>query len=232
MLAVRKSEERGHADHGWLNTYHTFSFASYYDREHMGFRTLRVINEDRVQAGAGFPTHPHANMEIISYVVSGRLAHKDSMGNVKTIGPGEVQAMTAGSGITHSEYNPSESEPVHFLQIWAVPAERDLKPEYSQKHFSLEKKANRLCLLVSPDGADGSLPINQDVRLFGSILEAGESLHHQLEPGRGAWIQLIKGRVTVNGRELSQGDGLAVEDEEAIRLESSESAEFLMFDLA
>lgn len=232
MLTLRKSEARGHADHGWLNTYHSFSFGTYYDPDHMGFRTLRVINEDRVEAGAGFPTHPHANMEIISYVVSGKLAHRDSMGNVETIGPGEVQAMTAGTGINHSEYNPADSEAAHFLQIWLQPATNNLTPSYGQALFKAEAKRNRLKLIVSPDAREESLKINQDALLYASILEPGNQLTHDLAEGRAGWLQLISGGLTVNGQELSPGDAVAIENERGIEITSSQTAEFLLFDLA
>jgi len=232
MLTIRRSSDRGHADHGWLNTYHSFSFATYYDPDHMGFHSLRVINEDRVVGGAGFPTHPHANMEIISYVVSGALAHRDSMGNVETIGPGEIQAMTAGTGITHSEFNPSGNEPAHFLQIWLQPARNNLSPTYAQSIYDREQKLNKLKLVVSADGQDDSLSINQDVSLYASVLEGGSSVEHSFAPGRAGWLQVISGEVEVNGEMLNPGDGLAIEDEQTITIIAQSESEFLLFDVA
>jgi redox-sensitive bicupin YhaK (pirin superfamily) len=232
MLTLRKSDERGHADHGWLDTRHSFSFASYYDAEHMGFRTLRVINQDTVQGGAGFPTHPHANMEIISYVVSGELAHRDSMGNVETIKAGEFQVMTAGTGITHSEFNSSESEPVHFLQIWITPAQNNLSPRYEQRQFSREEKINQLRLVATNTKDDDSLLINQDVRLYLSRLEPGNNLEHTFAEGRAGWLQLISGSVIVNNQTIKPGDGLAIEEVRNLSIEAETESEFLFFDLA
>lgn len=232
MITVRKASERGHFNHGWLDTHHTFSFAGYYDPEHMQFRVLRVINEDRVEAGSGFGTHPHRDMEIISYVVSGALGHRDSMGHSQSIEPGEVQVMTAGSGITHSEYNHSKSEETHFLQIWIMPKARGLKPRYDQKRFDDAEKHNALRLLVSGDGRDGSLMINQDADLYGSLLSAGTSLERRFASGRGGWVQVIGGKVDINGHSLSAGDGAAIEDEELVRISAEDNAEILLFDLA
>jgi redox-sensitive bicupin YhaK (pirin superfamily) len=231
MTTIRKAEERGHADHGWLNTYHTFSFAGYFDRKHMGFRTLRVINEDRVAPGAGFGAHGHENMEIISYVLSGALSHKDSMGHVETLRAGELQRMTAGTGIVHSEYNGSRSEPVHFLQIWIHPAEAGLEPGYEQMKLTGEDKRGKLALVAAPEG--GAMKIHQDARVLIGEVEAGQPLEYTLEPGRGAWVQVIRGEATVNGNRLNAGDAAAVTGEEkiAIQGEAAES-EVLVFDLA
>jgi redox-sensitive bicupin YhaK (pirin superfamily) len=232
MIRIRKSKDRGHLDHGWLNTYHSFSFAGYYDPKQMGFRELRVINEDRVQPGQGFGTHPHANMEIISYVLEGALGHKDSMGNGSIIRPGEVQRMSAGTGITHSEFNPSQEEPVHFLQIWIVPAKEGLAPGYEQKFFPDEEKKGKLRQIASADGRNGSVTINQDINLYAALLEAGEGVVHQLPTGRHAWLQVVRGSVQANGHLLEQGDGAAVSDEYSLQIAGMEQAEILLFDLA
>ncbi len=232
MLSLRKSEERGHADHGWLNSYHTFSFSNYYDPKFMGFRHLRVINEDRVAKGQGFPTHPHRDMEIISYVLEGALEHKDSLGTGSVIRPGDVQRMTAGSGVTHSEYNHSKSDSVHFLQIWITPSKHNLTPGYEQKHFSEDDKRNRFLLVASPDGNAGSVQVNQDVRLYASLLEAGQKLSYTLLPGRHAWVQVIRGSAHLNDRPLKQSDGAAVSQESSLQISSEEGAEVLLFDLA
>jgi redox-sensitive bicupin YhaK (pirin superfamily) len=232
MIRIRKSEDRGHLDHGWLNTYHSFSFAGYYDPQQMGFRELRVINEDRVQPGQGFGTHPHRDMEIISYVLQGALGHKDSMGNGSVIRPGEVQRMSAGTGITHSEFNPSQEEPVHFLQIWIEPAKGGLAPGYEQKFFPDEEKKGKLRQIASADGRDGSVTINQDVNLYAALLEAGEGVVHQLPAGRHAWLQVVRGSVQANGHLLEQGDGAAVSDEYSLQIAGMEQAEILLFDLA
>jgi redox-sensitive bicupin YhaK (pirin superfamily) len=213
MLTIRKADERGHADHGWLNTYHTFSFADYYDPSHMGFRKLRVINEDRVQPGMGFPTHPHRDMEIISYVLEGALEHKDSMGNGSVIRPGDVQRMSAGMGITHSEFNHSKSELVHFLQIWILPDKEGLKPSYEQKFFPDDEKRRMLRLIASADGRDGSVTIHQDVNLYAALLESGEEINCVIPPGRHAWLQVARGNAVANGLKLTHGDGLAVTNE-------------------
>jgi quercetin 2,3-dioxygenase len=231
MIRVRKASERGHFDHGWLDTYHTFSFASYYDPEHVQFRDLRVINEDRVQPGRGFGTHPHRDMEIITYVVSGALGHRDSMGHDQSIQAGEVQAMTAGTGITHSEYNHAEDAVTHLLQIWILPSREGLEPRYDQRRFTAEEKRGRLKLIVSGDGREDSLPINQDVDLYASILAAGESLDHQPGKGRHAWIQVVRGGLEVNGTQLAAGDGAAVSDEQTLHIAADKESEFLLFDL-
>ncbi len=232
MIALRKAEERGHFDMGWLNTYHTFSFSEYYDPNFMGFRQLRVINEDRVQSGMGFGTHPHRDMEIISYVLEGELGHKDSMGNGSTIKPGEVQRMSAGTGITHSEYNYSKDELVHFLQIWVTPAQRGLTPSYEQKFFSQEDKQGKLRLVASPDGRDGSVTIHQDTKLFASVLDKGQTVEYRLEPGRYGWLQVVRGGITLNGQTLGVSDGAAVHEERVLTITADDKAEFLLFDLA
>jgi len=231
MITIRKSTDRGHFDHGWLNTYHTFSFAQYYDPAHMGFRSLRVINEDRVEPGAGFPTHPHRDMEIITYVLEGALEHKDSMGNGSVIRPGEVQRMTAGTGITHSEFNPSRSEPVQLLQIWLLPNAHGLTPSYEQKAFSIDLRRNRLCLIASPDGRDGSVTINQDASVYSAWLDPGTKIEHPLAPNRHAWIQVARGSVTLNGQQLSQGDGASISGEDSVSVTGGEQSEILLFDL-
>jgi redox-sensitive bicupin YhaK (pirin superfamily) len=231
MIHLRKADERGHADHGWLDSRHTFSFADYHDPAHMGFRTLRVINEDRVRPGEGFGTHPHRDMEIVSYVLEGALEHKDSMGTSSVIRPGEVQRMTAGSGVLHSEYNPSRKEPVHFLQIWILPEKRGLKPGYEQKAFPDAERSNRLRLVASPDGRDGSLTIHQDVDLYATVLEQGRSVAHPLKPGRHAWIQVTRGGLTLNGRAMKAGDGAAVSDEQSLELAGTAPAEALILDV-
>lgn len=234
MITLRPANERGHFDHGWLNTYHTFSFADYHDPENMGFRSLRVINEDYVAPGNGFGTHPHRDMEIITYVVEGALAHKDSMGNGSAIRPNEVQRMSAGTGVLHSEFNHSRSEAVHLLQIWILPERRGVDPSYEQKEFSRSEKLNRLRLVASPEGTDGSVKINQDASLYGSILEPGKTVSHELRPGRHAWVQLIGGEIALNGKKLQPGDGARVSDESKLEIISTGEleAEFLLFDLA
>ena len=228
MITIRKAGERGHFDHGWLNTYHTFSFADYYDPAFMGFRTLRVINEDRVKAGGGFGTHGHRDMEIISYVLEGELAHRDSMGTGSVIRPGDVQRMSAGTGVTHSEMNPSQENGVHFLQIWIVPERRGIEPGYEQKTFPEGELRGRLRLVASPDGAEGSVTIHQDVNLYSALL-AGESVAHSYAPQRYGWVQVTRGDVEVNGLKLSAGDGAAISDESAVTI--SGSGEVLLFDL-
>ncbi len=232
MLTIRHAAERGHADHGWLNSYHSFSFANYYDPAHMGFRNLRVINEDRVQPGGGFPTHPHRDMEIVSYVIEGALEHRDSMGNGSVIQPGDVQRMSAGTGVRHSEYNPSQTELVHFLQIWLLPSQTGVEPSYEQKRFTPQDKAGRLRLVASPDGRDGSVTIHSDAELYAGIFEQGESTEVRLAPGRHAWVQVVRGKVKVNGHELGAGDGAALSGEKLLRIEGVDSAEVLVFDLA
>lgn len=232
MMTVRRAAERGHADHGWLDTWHTFSFADYYDPEHMGFRALRVINEDVVAPGQGFGTHPHRDMEIVTYVLAGALSHRDSMGNGSIIRPGEVQRMTAGTGITHSEFNASRENTVHLLQIWLLPRQRGLTPGYEQKAFSADERRHGLRLVASPDGRDGSVTIETDALLFASLLAPGEKVSHPLSRGRHAWLQVARGAVTLNGTPLSQGDGAAVSDLERLDIVASEDAEVLLFDLA
>ncbi len=235
-ISLRPAEARGHANHGWLDSHHSFSFANYYDPAHMGFRNLRVINEDVVSGGAGFPTHGHRDMEIVSYVVRGALAHRDSTGSEGVLRRGDVQAMSAGTGVRHSEFNSSRTEDVCFLQIWIMPARAGLPPAYGQAHFSDGAKHNTLCLLAAPAGAGilpaGALPLNQDARVYASLLDAGASLRHTLAPGRGVWVQLIDGAITINGRELTAGDGIALEDVTEIGINASKAAELLLFDLA
>lgn len=235
MITTRPAAERGHFDHGWLNTYHTFSFADYHDPRHTHFRGLRVINEDTVQPGGGFGTHPHRDMEIITYILQGAVAHKDSMGTGSIIVPGDVQRMSAGTGVLHSEFNHSRDELVHLLQIWIFPSERGLKPSYEQKTFPAEEKLNRLRLVASPDASEGSVILHSDARIYGSLLEPGASVTHALAQERGAWIQVVSGAIEVNGKRLAAGDGAAIENEKLLtitgRAESGRS-EFLLFDLA
>jgi redox-sensitive bicupin YhaK (pirin superfamily) len=231
MYALRRAEERGHANHGWLNSYHTFSFGGYYDPRHMGFGNLRVINDDTVAPGAGFGTHGHSDMEIISYVLDGALEHRDSMGNGSVIRAGDVQRMSAGTGVTHSEYNPSPDEAVHFLQIWLQPNTSGVEPGYEQKHFPLEERRGRLVLLVSPDGRDGSIASHQDGLLYGTLVDAGGVLEHRLEAGRRAYVHVARGRAQVNGETLDRGDGLAIENQRKLRFEGVSAAEILVFDL-
>lgn len=233
MITIRPAKERGHANHGWLDTYHTFSFADYYDPKHVHFRSLRVMNEDKVAPGYGFGTHPHNDMEIITYVLEGALVHKDSMGNGSPIVPGEVQRMSAGTGVLHSEYNHSKSEEVHLYQIWILPERKGIEPSYEQKFFADEEKLNRLRVIASPNGEDGSVKIHQDARLLATILEHGKSVTHELEKGRGAWIQVARGSVEVNGKTLNAGDGAEISEEEKITLTNAngKNAEVLVFDL-
>lgn len=232
MLTVRPARERGHADHGWLDTYHTFSFASYQDARHMGFRSLRVMNEDVVQPRQGFGTHPHRDMEIVTYVLQGALEHRDSMGNGEVLRPGEFQRMSAGTGITHSEFNPSESEPVHLYQIWLLPERRGIAPSYEQRRFAAEERRNQLRLVASRDAADGSLLIHQDARILLSTLDAGQEVAHELAEGRHAWLQVLRGVVWLNGQELKSSDGAAVSDERLLTIRAAEEAEVMLFDLA
>lgn len=233
MIRVRRAEDRGRADHGWLRSAHTFSFAGYYDPRHMGFRALRVINEDRVEPGRGFPMHGHRDMEIVSVVLAGLLEHRDSMGHGSVLRPGEVQRMSAGTGVYHSEYNASRSDELHFLQIWILPERPGLPPSYAQRRFDEAERRARLRLLVSPDGADGSLTIHQDARIFGALLAEGERVAHELAPGRGAWVQVARGAVELGGQLLAAGDGAAVEGEREFVLRGVEpSSELLLFDLA
>jgi redox-sensitive bicupin YhaK (pirin superfamily) len=232
MIAVRRSADRGHFNHGWLDTYHTFSFSDYYDPAHMGFRSLRVINEDRVAAGQGFGMHPHRDMEIVTYVLSGALAHRDSLGHGETLRPGELQRMSAGTGIRHSEFNPSESEPVHLYQIWLLPRAAGLPPSYEQKAFAAEERHNRLRLVASPTGEAGSLTIQQDARLFLATFDPGTAVAHELAAGRHAWLQVLRGSVQLNDQSLTAGDGAAVSSESKLPIRATEPAEILLFDLA
>jgi hypothetical protein len=232
MIAVRRSHERGHAQHGWLDTYHTFSFAGYHDPRYTGFRALRVINEDRVEPGTGFGTHSHRDMEILTYVLEGSLAHKDSMGNGSVIRPGDVQRMTAGTGVSHSEYNHSQVDPVHLLQIWILPERKGLEPGYEQRSFPGGQRQGRLRLIAARDGRDGAVTIHQDVQVYSGLLSAGDELTHRLGPGRHAWVQVARGAVRVNGHLLKAGDGAAVSDEGELRLTADHASELLLFDLA
>lgn len=232
MITIRKSEDRGHFNFAWLDTYHTFSFDQYYDPAHMHFRSLRVINEDRVAPGQGFPTHSHRDMEIITYILSGALAHRDSMGNGSVIRPGDVQRMTAGTGVSHSEYNPSDSEAVHLLQIWILPNARGLPPGYEQKTFTDEERRGKLRLIASDNGAEGSVTIHQDARVYATLLDAGRSVKHELKADRYGWIQVAGGSVRLNDVELKAGDGAAASNESVLKLTAIEAAELLLFDLA
>lgn len=232
MIKIRKSGERGHADYGWLDTFHTFSFNTYYDPQFMGFRSLRVINEDTIAPGEGFGAHGHADMEIITYVTRGALAHKDSTGGEETLRPHEVQRMTAGTGIRHSEFNASDTDETHLLQIWIMPEENGLTPGYEQKYFAPEEKKGKLKLVASRAGTDGSVKINQDVALYSSILANGEEVSHTLRENRHAWLQVVKGSLMMNGETLSAGDGAAASDETKLEIKSLEDeTEFLLFDL-
>jgi redox-sensitive bicupin YhaK (pirin superfamily) len=231
MITLRPANKRGHANHGWLDSWHTFSFANYYDPKHMGYRSLRVINDDRIAPRMGFGTHPHEDMEIVTWVLSGELEHKDSTGTTATLYPGIVQRMSAGSGIAHSEYNRSD-KPLHLLQIWIEPLKTGTPPAYAEKPISKESRSNRLALLVSPDGRDGSLTIGADVTLATALLAPGATVTHALKKGRGAWIQVASGKLTVNGKALETGDGAIVEDEPVITLTASADSEVLLFDLA
>lgn len=230
-ITLRRASERGHADYGWLDTWHTFSFADYHDPRFVGFRVLRVINEDFVAPGRGFPTHAHRDMEIITYVLEGALQHRDSLGTGSVIRPGEVQRMSAGTGVRHSEANPSADEPVHLLQIWIEPARAGLEPGYEQKTFADADKRGRLRLVASPDGADGSVTIHQDARVYATLLGADEQVVHTLTPGRHAWLHLARGTLTLNGQTLGPGDGAAVSRESALTLVGEKDAEALLFDL-
>lgn len=232
MIHIRKSAERGEADHGWLKAKHSFSFADYYDPDHMGYRVLRVINEDRVAPANGFGTHPHANMEIVTYVLEGALEHKDSMGNGSVIRPGDVQYMSAGTGVLHSEFNHSEKEGVHLLQIWILPDEKGAKPRYAQRNFPEAEKRGKLRLVVSKSGESDSIAIRQDMKLYASVLGEGEKSSLALAPGRHAWIQVARGSIDVNGKRLEQGDGAAVDGETSLAFSGGSAvAEFLVFDL-
>ena len=232
MITLRQSRERGHFDHGWLNTYHTFSFDQYYDPRYMGFRQLRVINEDFVAAGRGFPTHGHRDMEIITYILEGALQHEDSMGNGSIIRPGDVQRMTAGTGVRHSEKNASASERVHLLQIWILPETAGLEPGYEQKAFAEDERRGQLRLIASNDGRDGSVTVHQDASVFASILDAGESVKYDMDQTRYGWIQVARGAISVNGQRADQGDGAVVMGESSLEIAAEESTEILLFDLA
>jgi quercetin 2,3-dioxygenase len=232
MILIRKSNDRGHADHGWLDSRFTFSFSDYYDPQHVQFRTLRVMNDDRIAGGGGFPTHPHRDMEIVTYVLQGALAHKDSMGNGSVIKPGDVQYMSAGTGVAHSEFNASDSETAHLYQIWMFPDRQGYKPLYDQKHFTDADKRGKLRLVVSPDGRDGSVEIRQDNELYATVLSPGESVEHALKPDRHAYVQVARGSVTLNGQPLDAGDGAAISAEKSLQLTGVNDAEVLLFDLA
>ncbi len=232
MITVRKSEARGHANHGWLDSYHTFSFAGYYDPNYMNFRALRVINEDVVSPGKGFGTHGHSDMEIITYVLEGALEHKDSLGTGAVIKPGEVQRMSAGTGIKHSEFNNSQTDPVHLLQIWLLPDTQGLPPSYEQREFPLAEKHGKLRLVAARDARDGAVKVHQDVDLYAAVLDKGSRVSHALGPNRHAWVQVARGSVLLNGWTLENGDAAAVSHEAEVVIEAAEDAEFLLFDLA
>jgi redox-sensitive bicupin YhaK (pirin superfamily) len=231
MIRIRPSRERGRFNHGWLDTRHTFSFAEYTDPKHMGFRSLRVINEDIVKAGKGFGTHPHRDMEIITYVLEGSVQHKDSMGNGSVIRPGDVQRMSAGTGVTHSEFNPSDQEDLHLLQIWILPETRGIKPDYEQKMFKKEDKLNRLRLVASGRPKEGAVKVHQDVDLYAAVLEKGAQVSHTLNDGRHAWLQVARGSVSLNGHTLGPGDGAALSDERSLSVTAEKEAEVLLFDM-
>jgi redox-sensitive bicupin YhaK (pirin superfamily) len=232
MITIRRSHDRGHADHGWLSSYHTFSFASYHDPQHMGFRSLRVINEDRVAAGQGFGMHGHRDMEIVSYVLGGQLEHKDSMGNGEILKPGEFQRITAGTGILHSEFNPSEDQPTHFYQIWLLPDRKGIQPSYEQRKFDAEARQNRWQLVASPDAQDGSLLIHQDAKIYLAHLSQGAELDYSIPSNRHVWIQVLRGSVSLNGHQLDTSDAAALSDEQQFSLRSESGAEVMLFDLA
>ena len=231
MIELRRAAERGHANHGWLDSYHSFSFADYYDPDHMGYSALRVINEDRVQPGSGFGTHGHRDMEILSYVLEGALGHKDSMGNGSTIVPGDVQRMSAGSGVRHSEFNPSSTHPVHFLQIWIQPNAQGIAPSYEEKRFSVQEKRGRLRIIASPDQADGSVLIHQDARVYAGLFDGDESATLNVEPGRTLYVHVARGSVTANGTELNGGDAVTLTETGKLELRKGREAEVLVFDL-
>ena len=232
MLKLRKSEERGYADHGWLKSYHSFSFAGYHDADHMGWGNLRVINEDRIQPGTGFGKHSHRNMEIISYVLSGELAHQDSMGNIKGIPPGDVQRMSAGTGVTHSEFNHAKGQVTHFLQIWIVPNVQEIPPGYEQKTIPLTEKQGALRLIASPTGESGSIVIHADAKLYAGLLDGNESASIKIDPRRKAYVHLIRGDLAVNGQRITSGDAVLLEQENQIQITHAKKAEVLVFDLA
>ncbi|WP_260294222.1 pirin family protein [Sedimenticola hydrogenitrophicus] len=231
MKQIRAADDRGHVQQGWLESHHSFSFADYYDPAHMGVSILRVINEDRIAPASGFPTHPHQDMEIVTYVMEGELEHKDSMGNGSLIHPGDIQHMSAGTGVRHSEFNPSEHQPVHLLQIWLLPNEKGVTPGYAQKHFPLSERRGILQLLVSPDGSGGSISAHQDGLLYGTLLEQGESVTHTLTAGRTAYVHVARGQAAVNGETLGAGDALTLVDEPRVELSGVDRAEVLLFDL-
>ena len=231
MIEIRKAGERGLADHGWLRSFHSFSFADYHDPQHMGFGPLRVINEDRVEPGRGFGAHSHRDMEIISYVLAGGLAHRDSMGNGSTLRPGDVQRMSAGTGVTHSEYNASDREPVHFLQIWIEPNARSVKPGYEEKHFDAASKRGRLRLIASPDGREGSVTIHQDASVYAALLDGGEAVDFAQDPKRRTYVHVVRGAARVNGQALEGGDAIKISGEERVRIDGARGAELLLFDL-
>lgn len=232
MIKVRKSEDRGRAEHGWLSSRHTFSFADYHDRNYMAYRSLRVINEDWVAPGQGFGTHSHNDMEIITYVLSGAVEHKDSMGNKGLVRPGEVQYMNAGTGVRHSEFNPSPDETLHLLQIWIMPPERGSKPAYGQIRLAENGRAGRLQLVAGKNAPEGSIPMLQDIQLYASVLKAGDKVEHRSSKGRGLWLQLVKGDLEMNGITLSAGDGAVIEQEETVSITAKSESEFLLFDMA
>jgi redox-sensitive bicupin YhaK (pirin superfamily) len=231
MISVRPAAERGHFDHGWLDTWHSFSFSDYYDPAHMGYSTLRVINEDRVAPGRGFPTHGHQDMEILTYILSGSLEHKDSLGNGSVIRPGDVQRMSAGTGVRHSEFNPSPDTPVHLLQIWLLPNRKGVAPGYAQRHFSEQERRGRLCLLMSPDGRDGSIDSHQDALIYAALLDSDQTAGLDLATGRRAYVQVARGAVSINGQDLDVGDGLRVEGEPSLKIVARRPGEVLVFDL-
>jgi quercetin 2,3-dioxygenase len=232
MIRIHKSKDRGHADHGWLDSRFSFSFAEYFDPEHVQFRSLRVMNDDHIAGGAGFPTHPHRDMEIVTYVLEGALAHKDSMGNGSVIRPGDVQYMSAGTGVAHSEFNASEKEPVHMYQIWMFPDKKNYAPAYDQKHFPETDKRGKLRLVVSPDGREGSVKIRQDNELYATVLGPGETVKHDIQKDRHAYVQVARGSVELNGQKLETGDGAAISEEKLLQLTGVNDAEVLLFDLA
>jgi quercetin 2,3-dioxygenase len=231
MITIRRANERGHANHGWLDSFHTFSFSGYQDPAHMGFRNLRVINEDRVAPGQGFGTHGHSDMEIVSYVLDGSLEHRDSMGTGSSIRPGDVQRMSAGSGVTHSEFNGSKTEPVHFLQIWLLPSARGIAPSYEQKTFSESDKRGKLRVVASPDGREGSVTVHADALIYAGLFTTGEEATLQLNAGRNAWVHVAQGSVRVNGTALTAGDAVAIREEARVQIKGEERAEVLVFDL-
>lgn len=231
MIKIRRSNDRGHANLGWLDSHHTFSFGGYHDPDFMGFSVLRVLNQDRVTPGAGFGTHAHDNMEIVSYVLEGVLEHKDSMGTGAQMRPGEVQIMSAGTGVTHSEFNASNDDQLHFLQMWVIPAEQGTAPRYGQVEYPVEQRRGKLCLVVSPDGQDGSLSIGQDVRLYAGLLDGEEHVTHRLAKGRDAWLHVARGSLSLNGHAMDAGDGAAIQDEDTLTFDKGDDSEFVVWDL-